>query len=68
MILAARKENCLREVVIIAAALSAQDPRERPPEQAGAALIRRTRSGKTRSPSSCSGYQALACHRRGLEA
>jgi ATP-dependent helicase HrpA len=37
MILAARKEGCLREVLIIAAALSSQDPRERPPEQAGSA-------------------------------
>ena len=37
MILAARKEGCLREVLIIAAALSAQDPRERPQEQQGAA-------------------------------
>jgi ATP-dependent helicase HrpA len=37
MILAARKEGCLREVLVIAAALSAQDPRERPPEQAGSA-------------------------------
>ena len=30
MILAARDENCLEEVLIIAAALSVQDPRERP--------------------------------------
>jgi ATP-dependent helicase HrpA len=30
MILAAREENCLREVLIIAAALSVQDPRDRP--------------------------------------
>ncbi len=30
MILAAQKENCLTEVLIIAAALSSQDPRERP--------------------------------------
>ncbi len=37
MILAARDEGCLREVLIIAAALSVQDPRERPQEQAGAA-------------------------------
>jgi ATP-dependent helicase HrpA len=33
MILAARQEGCLREVLIIAAALSIQDPRERPLEQ-----------------------------------
>jgi len=37
MILAAKKEGCLKEVLIIASALSAQDPRERPQEQAGAA-------------------------------
>jgi ATP-dependent helicase HrpA len=30
MIIAAREENCLEEVLIIAAALSIQDPRERP--------------------------------------
>lgn len=37
MILAARKEGALREVLIIAAALSSQDPRDRPQEQAGSA-------------------------------
>jgi len=37
MILAARDGHCLREMLIIAAVLSVQDPRERPPEQAGAA-------------------------------
>ena len=37
MILAARDGHCLREMLIIAAALSVQDPRERPQEQAGAA-------------------------------
>ncbi len=37
MILAARERNCLKEMLIIAAALSAQDPRDRPQEQAGAA-------------------------------
>ncbi len=37
MILAARDEHCLREVLLIASALAVQDPRERPPEQAGAA-------------------------------
>ncbi|MFZ5557606.1 MAG: ATP-dependent RNA helicase HrpA [Pseudomonadota bacterium] len=37
MILAARQENCLHEVQIIAAALSIQDPRERPFERAQAA-------------------------------
>lgn len=30
MILAAKKENCLREILIIASALAIQDPRERP--------------------------------------
>lgn len=34
MILEARKEGCVREVAIIASALSIQDPRERPPEKA----------------------------------
>ena len=37
MILAARDGHCLREMLIIAAALSVQDPRERPQEQAGTA-------------------------------
>ncbi|MEC5396885.1 ATP-dependent RNA helicase HrpA [Uliginosibacterium sp. H1] len=37
MILAARERGCLREVLVIAAALSTQDPRERPPEQPGTA-------------------------------
>jgi ATP-dependent helicase HrpA len=37
MILAAREHNCLKEMLIIAAALSVQDPRDRPQEQAGTA-------------------------------
>jgi len=37
MILAARDENCLKEVMIIAAALSVQDPRERPMDAQDAA-------------------------------
>ncbi len=37
MILAAREHNCLREVLIIAAALGSQDPRDRPQEAAAAA-------------------------------
>ncbi|HET7060788.1 MAG TPA: ATP-dependent RNA helicase HrpA [Nitrosospira sp.] len=37
MILAAKDENCLREVLVIAAALSIQDPRERPFERQEAA-------------------------------
>jgi ATP-dependent helicase HrpA len=34
MILAARQHGCLKEMLVIAAALSVQDPRERPQEQA----------------------------------
>ncbi|HET7765816.1 MAG TPA: ATP-dependent RNA helicase HrpA [Burkholderiales bacterium] len=37
MVLAARSEDALRDVLVIAAALSVQDPRERPAERAGAA-------------------------------
>jgi len=37
MILAARAHGCLKEMLVIAAALGTQDPRERPQEQAGAA-------------------------------
>ena len=37
MILAAREEGCLREVLVIAAALAVQDPRERPHEAREAA-------------------------------
>ncbi|SFF08293.1 ATP-dependent RNA helicase HrpA [Nitrosomonas sp. Nm166] len=37
MILAAKHENCLREILIIASALSLQDPRDRPFEQQAAA-------------------------------
>ena len=37
MILAARDQGCLKEMLIIAAALSVQDPRDRPQEQAAAA-------------------------------
>ncbi len=37
MIVAAKQENCLTEVLIIAAALTVQDPRERPYERAEAA-------------------------------
>ena len=33
MILEARKEGCLEEIVVIGAALSIQDPRERPAEK-----------------------------------
>ncbi|WIM05415.1 MAG: ATP-dependent RNA helicase HrpA [Candidatus Nitricoxidivorans perseverans] len=37
MILAARRHGCLKEMLVIAAALSVQDPRERPQEAAGSA-------------------------------
>ena len=37
MLVAARAEGCLEQVLIIAAALSVQDPRERPLDKAGAA-------------------------------
>jgi ATP-dependent helicase HrpA len=37
MLLKAAEEGCLREVAIIASALSIRDPRERPPDQAAAA-------------------------------
>jgi len=37
MILAAKELGCLKEMLVIASALSAQDPRERPQEQAGSA-------------------------------
>lgn len=37
MILAAKQENCLHEILIIASALSLQDPRDRPFEQQAAA-------------------------------
>ena len=37
MIIAAREQGCLHEMLIIAAALSVQDPRDRPQEQAGSA-------------------------------
>ena len=37
MILAAKKENCLREILIIGAALAIQDPRERPMDKREAA-------------------------------
>jgi ATP-dependent helicase HrpA len=37
MLLEAQKEACLREVTVIASALSIRDPRERPPDKAGLA-------------------------------
>jgi ATP-dependent helicase HrpA len=40
MLVAARKERCLEQMLVIAAALSVQDPRERPMEKAAAADAR----------------------------
>ncbi len=37
MMLAARDQNCLKEMLVIAAALSVQDPRDRPQEASGSA-------------------------------
>jgi ATP-dependent helicase HrpA len=37
MLLEAQKENCLKEIAVIASALSIRDPRERPPDKAGLA-------------------------------
>jgi ATP-dependent helicase HrpA len=49
MIIEARQENCLREMVIITAALSIQDPRMRPVDKEAAADLAH---GRFRSPSS----------------
>lgn len=49
MILAASREACLTEVLVIAAALSLRDPRERPADSAGAADARHARFGHERS-------------------
>ncbi len=49
MILAARQENCLTEVLIIAAALSVQDPRERPLSAQDAADVAHRRFQDERS-------------------
>ena len=49
MLVAARGERCLAEVRIIAAALSVQDPRERPLDKAGAADERHARFADERS-------------------
>ncbi len=49
MLVAARREGCLREVLIIAAALSVRDPRERPLERAAAADERHARFADERS-------------------
>jgi ATP-dependent helicase HrpA len=49
MLVAAREERCLAEVGVIAAALSVQDPRERPLEKAAAADERHARFADERS-------------------
>ncbi|HEX2565778.1 MAG TPA: ATP-dependent RNA helicase HrpA [Burkholderiales bacterium] len=49
MLVAARAEGCLREVLVIAAALSVRDPRERPLERAAAADERHARFADERS-------------------
>ncbi|HZM36558.1 MAG TPA: ATP-dependent RNA helicase HrpA [Burkholderiales bacterium] len=49
MLVAAREERCLTEVRVIAAALSVQDPRERPLEKAAAADERHARFSDERS-------------------
>jgi ATP-dependent helicase HrpA len=49
MLVAAREEGCLAQVRIIAAALSVQDPRERPMEKAAAADERHAKYGDEKS-------------------
>ena len=49
MIVAARDEGCLREVLVITAALSVQDPRERPQERQGSADAAHRRFADERS-------------------
>jgi ATP-dependent helicase HrpA len=49
MLVAARDEGCLDQVLIVAAALSVQDPRERPLDKAGEADERHGRYGDERS-------------------
>ena len=49
MVLAAREEGCLREILIIAAGLSVPDPRERPVEQEQAAAQAQARFRDERS-------------------
>src|SRR5216684_497048 len=49
MLVAARAEGCLEQVLIIAAALSVQDPRERPHERAAAADERHAKFADERS-------------------
>jgi ATP-dependent helicase HrpA len=49
MLVAARSEDCLEQVLVIAAALSVQDPRERPLERAAAADEKHARFADERS-------------------
>jgi ATP-dependent helicase HrpA len=49
MLIAARAEGCLEQLLVIAAALSVQDPRERPLAKQGAADERHTRFADERS-------------------
>ncbi len=49
MLVAARSERCLAQVLVIAAALSVQDPRQRPLERAAAADERHARFADERS-------------------
>ena len=49
MLIAARAEGCLEELLVIAAALSVPDPRERPLDRAGAADERHARFADERS-------------------
>jgi ATP-dependent helicase HrpA len=49
MLVAARDEHCLEQLLVIAAALSVQDPRQRPMEQAPAADERHARFADERS-------------------
>ncbi|MGH8705122.1 MAG: ATP-dependent RNA helicase HrpA [Burkholderiales bacterium] len=49
MLIAARDEGCLEQMLVIAAALSVQDPRERPLERASAADERHARFADERS-------------------
>ncbi len=49
MLIGAREEKCLEQVLVIAAALSVQDPRERPAERAAVADERQARFADERS-------------------
>src|SRR6185503_19757840 len=49
MLVAAREEGCLEQMLVIAAALSLQDPRERPQEKAAAADERHAKFADERS-------------------